>query len=354
MLKIRRNGMVTIIIPVYNTDRRYLGVCLESILSQTYKKIEVIIVDDGSNKEIIDFVESFQEKDERVQVIHRDNHGVSAARNVGIESAHGEYIFFCDSDDYVDAKMLSEMIEMAENTCADMVVAGYYFEIQDGDKRYCIEQKTHSLYLKNENEVKNNMVALWDDGIMYNIWNKLFRTQIIKEHNIRFPYGKAFNEDRDFVRDYLKHTYSLKIMDVCFYHYLREVKTSATGLYREDMLDIRKEEYHRLMYFFKEMNIRDFMEYVSREHLDRVVATIENLFYGNLRKKAIKSEIKRIITDVDTKECLKHAIPKSNKMKIIYGMIRTGRTNFIYFLIREIHVLRGKHPKLYYKLRKKR
>jgi glycosyltransferase EpsJ len=323
-------------------------------LCQSYTDIELVIVDDGSDSGTYDFIESLKKKDGRVITVHTENKGVSAARNAGIGVARGEYIFFSDSDDYADPAMISEMVVNAQRNNADLVIAGYYFEIKGVGENRGIEQRNRGLYLCGSEELKDHMVELWDNSMMYNVWNKLFRTPIIKENNIRFPEGKAFNEDRDFIRDYLYRTESCVVMDRCFYHYLREDSAAATGVYRRNMLDIRKEEYHRLLEFFDKFGITGYREYASREHLDRVIATMENLFNSSLDGKQRKKEIARILRDEDTRECMRNARPKSKKAKVLYGAVRTGNVTIVYHLIGFIHMVRSKSPILFYRLKQSR
>lgn len=346
--------MVSVIIPVYNTERNKLHKCIESILSQTYSNFEIIVIDDGSNKEWYENCEKLKKLDSRICVYHYENCGVSSARNHGIDIAQGKYLFFCDADDYVEDTMLESMRNNLESEKVDLLIAGYYFDVPCGNRVRIIPQKMDCMILKNRNEIKASMIDIWDHSMMYNVWNKLFRMSIIKEYNIRFPIGKPFNEDRDFVRDYIRHVNSCYVLDQCYYHYLRENNTAATGLYRKNILEIRKEEYENLLIFFQEMNVNDYMEYVSREHLDRVVAAIENLFHSNLNKKQKKEEIKTMLLDDLTVSCMRYAVPKSKKMTVIYYFIKSGNVAAVYFLMECIYWIRMKYPDIFYRMRQSR
>lgn len=118
---------VSVIVPVYNVEN-YIRKCLDSIISQTLKDIEIILVDDGSEDNSGKICDEYAEKDSRIIVIHQKNNGLSNARNTGLNIASGEYIGFVDSDDYIKSEMYSEMYQTAEKTDADMVLCNYSYD----------------------------------------------------------------------------------------------------------------------------------------------------------------------------------------------------------------------------------
>ena len=121
---------ISVIIPVYNCEK-YLTQCIESVLNQTFQDFELILVDDGSHDSSPDICDNFRQKDERIQVIHKPNGGVSSARNEGIKVARGEYITFVDSDDYIEEEMMEYLYGQAQEHLADIVVSGLLMEYWD-------------------------------------------------------------------------------------------------------------------------------------------------------------------------------------------------------------------------------
>lgn len=352
--------MVSIIVPVYNLGNK-LYKCIESMVNQDYENKEIIIIDDGSDKYTARVCNELDNKYECVKCVHSDNMGVSRARNIGISIAKGKYIFFADGDDYAESLMLSEMLQSMTAGSADIVITGYFFDIPKREKdaftTISIRQEAVDEVLENKEQIKKQMVNLWDASLMYNVWNKLFRKELIDKFSIRFPEGKNFNEDRDFIREYLVHINRISIIKSCFYHYYREDEKTATGQYRRDMLDIRKKEYMELKLFFTEINAWDerAKEYVAREHFDRVVGSIEGLFHSDtLKQKERLQEIKRIVNDSDTKEAIKFAKPKSRKMKIIHSVYNLDNIYGIYLLMLMIYKVRTGNPNLFYRLRQAR
>lgn len=351
---------VSIIIPVFNTGQALIK-CVKSMASQSYQDSEIIIIDDGSDNMTARICDNLKNQFTNINVYHKKNEGVSTARNIGIEKAKGKYIFFADGDDYAEPEMLNELVLHMEKNKVDLCIAGYYFDVPRIDNlkevQYeKIKQNISTRFLRSRQEIKQQMVELWDCSMMYNVWNKLFRRDIISQYQIRFPEKKIFNEDRDFIRKYLLYTNSIYVSDRCFYHYVREIQTSATSRYYQDMLQIRKEEFHLLISFFQKMDIFDekACEYIAREHFDRVIGTIENIFHGNLNKNEIKQEISKIMSDEDTVYVLKYTKPKSKKMKVLKMICQTYNIQMIYMTMQMIYIVRKKFPILFSKMRQKR
>ena len=113
-------ALISVIIPVYNVEN-YLRECIESVLNQTFRDFEVILVDDGSTDSSGDICDEYVEKDERVTVIHQKNGGLSVARNTGLSEANGKYVYFLDSDDYISENALATLLNIAENDSSDIV-----------------------------------------------------------------------------------------------------------------------------------------------------------------------------------------------------------------------------------------
>ena len=331
--------MVSIIVPVYNTGK-YIKKCVDSLIHQSYSNIEIILVDDGSDSETALLCDSCAQEDDKITVYHCENRGVSAARNYGIKKAKGKYIFFADSDDYAEPQMLEKMVGIAQRYMVQLVIAGYYFDIpcisKDNQTMESMEQKVPSFEIKSEAELKRTMVFLWDSSLMYNVWNKLFALEIIREN--------------------LRHIQTAYVTQDCFYHYMRGGRGGATEVYRPNMLQIRKEEFKRLRAFFKEWDNYDSAarEYVSREHFDRVAGAAENVFHSDLDTRKIVCEIRKMVWDEDTRYALAYALPKSLKMKILHLLFKTRSTVLIYTVMRCIYFVKVKYPVLFYRLRQSR
>jgi len=167
-----KNVKISVIIPVYNVID-FLKECLGSVLNQTYKNLEIILVDDGSTDGSSQICDEYKKKDRRIQVIHKENGGLSDARNYGMKYAKGEYIAFLDSDDYVENTMYEKLYNKAISENADYVECDFYWVYPNKKK----EDKGFRYTNKKEMFVHARVVA----------WNKLIKRDVIKE---KFPYGK--------------------------------------------------------------------------------------------------------------------------------------------------------------------
>lgn len=182
---------ISVIIPVYKVEK-FLDRCVKSVLSQSYKDFEVLLVDDGSPDNCGDICESYKRSDNRVRVFHKENGGLSDARNYGVQRAEGKYITFIDSDDYVASDYLEVLIGMISDYNADIAV-GNYMDVSD---EVLLDQKALPEDMKvttfDSDGALHNLLASPHYLQMETAWGKLVRTEIIKRHP--FPVGR-FHED---------------------------------------------------------------------------------------------------------------------------------------------------------------
>ena len=205
--------MISIVVPVYNTEK-YLRQCIDSIIRQTCQDWELILVDDGSSDSSGSICDGYAEADARIKVIHQKNTGVSAARNAGIRRAAGEYLCFVDSDDWLDESFL-EGFEVGK-TNADMYVSGWIYDVNGKNYSYV---KYNPAYCASSSEICMEFVRQNLDENGYP-WGKLFRTSIVREHDLHFNEKLSINEDHIFVLQYYYLVNSLYIVSSCNYHYM--------------------------------------------------------------------------------------------------------------------------------------
>lgn len=209
----KKEDLVSIIIPVYNTGRK-VDKCINSIVHQTYKKIEIIIIDDGSNEETYKIIDQWNFLDDRIKVVHQKNSGVSGARNRGIKEAKGKWIMFVDADDYISLDYVQLMIENANDYTIS--ICEYIEENHDGEKT----EKTFDLQLRNM-KLREVFPVLYDKGFINTLWNKIFYSKIIKENKIEFSDKLDLGEDLLFVLEYLRYIEDVVIIKKPLYHYIR-------------------------------------------------------------------------------------------------------------------------------------
>lgn len=178
------NWLVSIIVPIYKVEP-YLDQCVQSIVDQTYKNLEIILVDDGSPDHCPTMCDAWAEKDNRIRVIHKENGGFSSARNAGLNAATGDYIQFVDSDDWILPDMTAALVSCAVKENADVVRCGYC-EYVDGDtQEICTNSQTYCP------EYNKLVIDIMNDGLMSGaVWNKLYKRSVLNGMRFRPGYSE--------------------------------------------------------------------------------------------------------------------------------------------------------------------
>ena len=178
--------LVSVVIPVYNVSR-YLPQCLESVLAQTYQNIEVLIIDDGSTDGSGSICDRFAERDSRIRAIHTDNRGLSAARNLGLENMSGTFVFFIDSDDWIEPNTVETLVKAALRTKADVVTMKACMEFVGKTSNLRAGKKRSRVYRGGD------ILAAYAVGLLGNAaWNKLYRAECFRD--VRFPDGRNYED----------------------------------------------------------------------------------------------------------------------------------------------------------------
>lgn len=193
--------VVSIIVPVFNTGQ-YLSQCIESILSQSYCSFELLLIDDGSTDESGAICDEYAKKDSRIRVFHKENGGVSSARNLGLDHASGEWIYFVDSDDQVLPGGLQTMVDCISND-VDIVLAGYKRYDETGHVVYEIDERV--VCLMDKQESLSTLYARHGKYYDYLTYGciRLLRNKIIQKHNLRFDIEISNKEDTLFLTQYI-------------------------------------------------------------------------------------------------------------------------------------------------------
>lgn len=223
--------MISVIIPVYNIEK-YLPHCLESVLIQAYRDLEIILVDDGSTDFTGAICDEYAQKDSRIVVIHKENGGVSSARNMGLDRAKGEYIAFVDGDDILHRDYFSVLLKNAVNYNSDISVCRLEMINTDGERRVNCSLETGKLD-------KSKIVKgfFFDENIkeiMYGPYNKLFKSEII--NNIKFKQYK-YGEDLLFVFMVLEQASSIYYDQYVGYSYVRREGSATKTEFSQSRLD---------------------------------------------------------------------------------------------------------------------
>lgn len=298
--------LISIIVPVYNT-KTYLKECIDSILNQKYKNIQVIIVDDGSTDGCREICDEYAKIDSRVDVLHTVNGGSVRARKEGLRIARGSYTGFVDSDDYIEIDMFYQLVEVMENTGADFVHSGYN-EILNYSQIECINFDNELFVLNEESQnrffIKRFLLNIKDGKtISYSIWSKLFRTELIKKCFNKVSDKQMFGEDA-----------------ICLFHCIFESKRIAFAPIARYNYRIREE---------------------SLSHLEN-----EELFN---RQVMLCGEILKVLEDYDCLRALKNDI-NNFLISSLFAIKKTDKHRpfkLTQFYLDDIEMFRGKSVVIY-------
>ena len=237
-----KKELISVIVPIYNVEK-YLPRCIESIINQTYTNLEIILVDDGSPDKCGEICDEYARKDARIKVIHKENGGLSDARNAGIEIAIGQYIAFVDSDDFIASNMYEVLHKNIKETNSDIAITNFYkFENEEEIVEIRQEEK---IIIYNREEMFRHM---YDNYLLTVVaWNKLYKRQIFKQ--IRYPVGKII-EDSAIVHYLIDKSTKIVISNLQLYFYYQRTDSimNTPNLALLDELDFL---YDRVKFFEK-------------------------------------------------------------------------------------------------------
>ena len=213
-----KKPFVSITVPIYNSEKQ-LTRCIESLISQTLKNIEIILVDDGSTDNSGIICDKYASTDARIKVYHQENAGSGAARQLGLEKSTGDYYTVCDSDDWVEPMMYEELYNKAKFENADIILSSHYVNYPNGKQTMIpsynyFNQETYIL------DIMNNKAST-------NTWSKLFKLATIKRYNLIYEKGINLGEDALFLYKMLLNPMNIISVDKCYYHYHRNINSNS-------------------------------------------------------------------------------------------------------------------------------
>lgn len=202
------NPLVSILVPVYNVEK-YLSHCLDSIISQTYSHLQIVLFDDGSKDISLAICKEYADKDKRIEVFHQENQGVTITRNHLLEKVKGEYVLFIDSDDWIENDMVEHLLSLGVETGADIVMCDRVInDTIPSQKELNIEELTQEQSIE---------AFLHHDYFVGSLWNKLFKSILL--HNLTFPKDVSYGEDAFFCWHVLQTVKKVVVTNKQLYHY---------------------------------------------------------------------------------------------------------------------------------------
>ena len=280
-------SLVSVVVAAYNVGK-YLEKCVDSIISQDYNNLEIILVDDGSKDNTGKICDEYKKRDKRVVVIHQKNGGLSNARNSGIKAAHGEYISFIDGDDYVDKTYISSLLKTLIDNKADISVAGHTIVRPD---KSCDKISSSKLLLRPREAL---FEILYDRDIDISSWGKLYKTSLFS--NISFPDGQLFEDSATTYKLFIASKFIAVIPEAHYFYIIREGSITNAG-FSKKKLDLLK-------------STKDMADDVVKLYPDLKQAAERRLMWAHLSTLAVMASSKNV--------------PVSDR-KIVFSYIRANR-----------------------------
>lgn len=304
--------LVSVIVPIYNVEA-YLERCVGSILQQTYKHIEIILVDDGSPDRCGSMCEEYAQKDNRIKVLHKENGGLSDARNAGLEMAKGKYVLFVDSDDLIKKELVESCVQTAEKNSSDIVIFDFNRVEENEEIVTTMEiEKSGTYTLESEPRILFGSPSAV---------NKLFRRDLFIKTGIRFPVGKYY-EDLGTIPKLLLLADKIDYIKKSYYDYMIRSGSIMTAAKFEKNYEDRTEMLNGILDFYKEKNVYEnfYKELEYLAVLNGYFAPSRDLILQNRKSpviKKFKNYIHEIFPDFKKNIYLNRYLSKKDKWHLL-------------------------------------
>lgn len=320
------NSLISVIVPIYNSEK-YLDECISSICSQTYKNLEIILVNDGSADSSLDICLKYQKEDSRIKVISQENKGLIEARKTGVHASSGNIIGFVDSDDWIEPDMYKQLYRIFKNTDADLVSSGLTWEYEDSRSVVTFDNYEEGLYADLERDVYPTMLfdeQVYDFGLYCNLVNKLFKKDLLKRTYESIDSNVFYGEDCLTLYTYCLTAGSIYIIKKSYYHYNIRQGTMCSAkderlLYNSYLL---YSELKKQFYKYREPYV--LMRQLKKYMLQIELHNLQTLYDINIASLGIwKFDYGEII---------------QNKKIVIYGAGACGQAFYDYLKTRRIKI----------------
>ena len=352
----KSNPKVSIIVPVYNVEK-YLHRCMDSLINQTLKDIEIIAVNDGSTDSSLSILREYEKKDTRVIVINKKNGGLSSARNEGMKYTSGDYITFVDSDDWLDINSLEEMYKTSVNYNCDLVMCSYSREYTDKSKpkKFNLEkvtvyneQECKDLHRRIVGPIGNELGNPEHNDSLVTAWGKLYKSSIIKDNNIEFIDTSIIGTE-----DCLFNVYAFGnvkkavFLNESFYKYWKENANSLTAVHKKNLNKRWMTMYAYIREYIDENNLEDYF-YTALDN--RIAMSILGLGLNECNKDNKISTFKKIsnLRNMLKEDTMHNSLNKLDLSKfpahwrIFYVLNKYKIASLSYLMLNTIEYLRHK------------
>lgn len=321
----KANKKISVIVPIFNIVN-YLPKCIETLISQTYKNIEIVLIDDGSDDGSENVCDKYASS-ANVKVFHMENGGVSAARNKGIEIATGEIISFVDGDDWIESDMFETLYGLMNKYEAEAIVAGTIIENEKGKELSTYATSANTEFIDSSDYISQLLLDNVQGGTVS--WNKLFKKEIIK-----MPFKKyAIGEDIIFLYENLINANKILVANIAKYHYVQRRGSSRISSFQDKHLDsIKCANY---IYYIVYKNNKKYLEEASCMKFNYYIGSISRIIYWNVETQyrdeyeKIYNELKRLF------KVIKNSNKKSIQKYMSFWLLKNYK--FLYKILIKIY-----------------
>ncbi|MBR6778574.1 MAG: glycosyltransferase [Clostridia bacterium] len=306
-------NLISVIIPVYKVEE-YIDKCIQSVVNQTYKNLEIILIDDGSPDNCPKICDQWAKKDGRIKVVHKPNGGVSSARNCGLDMATGDYVTFVDSDDFIELTMYEKLISSIIENNSDLALCGFCNVYENGIKEVVVEKNLSVInasnifdyYVLSNSHKIDNIVYL--DGIMAYTCRALYSKKIIK--NNRFEQEIKYCEDLLFNLNVIDKNTKISVVNENLYNYYQRVTSAVHNASEKTVVA-------KFKYLEKVLPILE--NKISDDSFKIFKFSIYKIIYLDLLKTGSKTIYKKYIKELKSKKLIN---------KICYKLFKRNQTGF--------------------------
>ena len=342
--------LVSVIIPVHNVEE-YLEQCLDSVISQTYHNLEIILINDSSTDKSGDICKKYQSKDNRIKYFETDFKSAGKNRNFGIKKSTGAYIVFFDSDDYVEEDMIEKLYLQIEKSNSDAVFCAYTNEYKNSKEIVYQGSESENIFdyaqIKNELIYNSIYVGSYKTKLpLYAVWNGMYKLEIINKNQIEFlDENDIFSEDSVFNFEYLTKCKRVSVINDALYIHRMFNQNSICNIYNERYNKI-DDWYNKILDLAKEnkLNIANTKKFLQERYVNFTIAKINQSVLLSKETCFVKIKmIKKVCNNLILSDALANIDINSRpaKRKIYFNMIKYKKSIMIYFFVKINHFAKG-------------
>lgn len=335
--------LVSVIMPMYNGEK-YIKPCIESILNQSFKNFELIIIDDGSQDKSAEIIKEYMKNDTRIKYVYQENQSACVALNNGVKIAQGKYITFVDNDDLVEVDTYEKVVSNLSKNDADVVIYGYSQDFID--ENYSTICKINTIYATDYEEEQKSIIEIFQNGLFHPFWNKWYKKDIVINSGIVFD--ERYNSMGDYAFNCKLFPFFKKILTLDFvgYHYLKRNRDSLVASYVKNMVPCfieRRKLTIDLFDFFKLWDIEQAREYYAKQYYFESEDFLINLYKKNcdLPRKQKTEYISQYILDEKSFNIYETMKTDTLYSKIFKLSIKSRNAQFIGFVYENLTFLKN-------------